>query len=135
MPLVVLLMPSILFEFVISPLPQPERRYVALTVGVPYPPQGEIGGFIGKDIKTRQYTWSQDNKELTQSQSTKTRYQVLGQIDPHVALVEFLPETGRTYQLRLQASFVSYISSQLQIQSSAGIEMSYRWRSTLCKAA
>jgi 23S rRNA pseudouridine1911/1915/1917 synthase len=73
-----------------------EKRYIAVTKGVPSPRRGEISGFIRRDPHNRK-RFTHDEYE---GKPASTRYAVLRALEDH-AVVVLAPHTGRTHQLRV----------------------------------
>ncbi len=77
-----------------------EKRYVAVLDGVPDGAEGMIDLALAK-VSTREAGWRMvaDPK----GKAARTGWRVLAEKDGR-ALVEFLPETGRTHQIRVHAA-------------------------------
>lgn len=74
-----------------------QKTYLALTVGVPQPYEGEIESYIEKASK-------EDYEKMRSGDEGKkavTEYRVREALAGKFALVELLPITGRTHQLRV----------------------------------
>jgi 23S rRNA pseudouridine1911/1915/1917 synthase len=71
------------------------KQYIAITTGIPTLKQAEIDIAIGRDLK-RPTAFKPDKD----GKVSKTMYRILNSDDKH-ALLELLPLTGRTHQLRV----------------------------------
>ncbi len=80
------------------------KRYVALLEGVPAEEQGRIEMALGK-VSTAETGWRmvEDADGSLKGKASRTAWRVLSVRDGR-ALVEFLPETGRTHQIRVHAA-------------------------------
>lgn len=76
------------------------KEYIALTRGIPHPPEGEIALPIGRN---------QDNPSRRgvdlQGKPALTRYRTLV-TGNNLALVQLIPVTGRTHQLRIHMAHI-----------------------------
>ncbi len=77
----------------------PEKRYLALCVGTPFPKEGEVNAPIGRDAGIIKRCVREDGKPST------TKYKVL-KTGNGMSLVEALPITGRTHQIRVHMSHI-----------------------------
>eukprot|EP00730_Choanoeca_flexa_P010899 TRINITY_DN21519_c0_g1_i1.p1 TRINITY_DN21519_c0_g1~~TRINITY_DN21519_c0_g1_i1.p1 ORF type:complete len:352 (+),score=40.58 TRINITY_DN21519_c0_g1_i1:47-1102(+) len=84
------------------------KEYLALTVGVPYPPKGTIHGYIGtRPGQPQRLVYSKDGRGLTSSKvNATTHYELLSSLDTSAALVRLKPVTGRKHQLRIHCAQV-----------------------------
>lgn len=82
------------------------REYLALTWGVPDPPQGRIVTNIGRDPKDRlrMTTFPEGGDE---GKWAATNYSVVEDLG-HVALVKCVLETGRTHQIRVHMRHIGH---------------------------
>lgn len=80
------------------------KRYVALLEGVPAEESGRIEMVLGK-VSTAETGWRmiEDVDGSLKGKASRTAWRVLSVKDGR-ALVEFLPETGRTHQIRVHAA-------------------------------
>lgn len=81
-----------------------ERRYLALTAGVPLPPAGRIDTWIGRSDR--------DRKKMAvlpegRGKTAITHYRVMERLD-RAALVECRLETGRTHQVRVHMAHLGH---------------------------
>jgi 23S rRNA pseudouridine955/2504/2580 synthase len=82
------------------------KEYLALLAGVPRRGRGVIDNFM-----TRGRVFDKEEAEAFKAetglrpQRAVTKYRVLNELPGVMAWVQFLPETGRTHQLRLHAAF------------------------------
>jgi 23S rRNA pseudouridine1911/1915/1917 synthase len=72
-----------------------KKRYLALTAGVPRPPEGLVDRPLGRHPKDRK-----KQAVVEGGRAARTRYVVREAFAGH-ALVECAPETGRTHQIRV----------------------------------
>ena len=82
------------------------KTYLAFIYGVPKEPQGTIDFAIGrsrKDFRLR----SAQPKAKGRMREALTRYRVLGDTGTH-ALLEVMPETGRTHQIRVHLKAIHH---------------------------
>lgn len=79
-----------------------EKVYQALVDGHPPTPSGRIEGAIGRDPKHRQ---KMAIVPETRGKEAFSTYHTLERFSEH-ALLEVLPETGRTHQIRVHLAFV-----------------------------
>lgn len=81
------------------------RLYEAIVWGIPDPPSGTIETQLGRDPR--------DRKRIAvvkppQGKHAITHYEVLEELTPHHALVQFRLETGRTHQIRVHAKHLGH---------------------------
>lgn len=78
------------------------RIYLAVVVGVPMPPAGEVNKPIGRDLKNRQKmaVTSKNSREA------RTYYQLSENYRNVVSLLECHLETGRTHQIRVHMNHI-----------------------------
>lgn len=81
---------------------QVEKTYQALVDGHPPTPSGRIEGAIGRDPKHRQ---KMAIVPETRGKEAFSTYHTLERFDDHT-LLEVLPETGRTHQIRVHLTFL-----------------------------
>ncbi len=80
-----------------------ERRYWAITWGVPTPAEGTITGFLARDRRDRRRMRVYEN----QGKHAVTHYRVLQDFHD-AALVECRLETGRTHQIRAHMCHIGH---------------------------
>jgi 23S rRNA pseudouridine1911/1915/1917 synthase len=73
-----------------------EKRYIALTKGIPSPMRGQVEGFIRRDPHNRKRFTHHESE----GKQACTEYSVLRAFGDH-AVVALFPRTGRTHQLRV----------------------------------
>ena len=78
------------------------KGYLALTVGVPQPPQGIIDAPISRDPRNRKRMGV-----VIGGREARTRYETVETFDDH-ALVELYLETGRTHQARVHLAYLGH---------------------------
>ncbi|EGD83601.1 hypothetical protein PTSG_04209 [Salpingoeca rosetta] len=89
---------------------QVDKRYLAMTLGAPYPEKGRLDFPIGTNKDTGATacitpTMSADERSaLTNVVDAATNYRVIDNIDHHIALVDLKPHTGRKHQLRVHCA-------------------------------
>jgi len=79
------------------------KTYFAITLGRPYEETGEISGLIGKN---RGGTYEIVQADQENGKLAITRYKLLEPLSNGLYLIEFIPLTGRTHQLRFHAKML-----------------------------
>jgi len=79
------------------------KRYLAITNGMPHPPEGVIETFLGRHPRRRQKM----SARLPSGRIAVTEYRVL-ECYAQFALVELIPHTGRTHQLRVHLNHLGH---------------------------
>jgi 23S rRNA pseudouridine1911/1915/1917 synthase len=82
-----------------------ERKYIALAWGIPKEPEGQISGYIGRNLKDRKlmHVFPDD----TYGKWAVTNYKVIEEMG-YVSLVECRLETGRTHQIRIHFKSIGH---------------------------
>jgi 23S rRNA pseudouridine1911/1915/1917 synthase len=82
------------------------RRYLAVTAGIPSPPEGTIDARVGRsDADRKKMTVLPNNS--SRGKSAITHYKVLERLD-HAAQIECRLETGRTHQVRVHCASIGH---------------------------
>jgi 23S rRNA pseudouridine1911/1915/1917 synthase len=82
------------------------RRYLAVTAGIPSPPEGTIDARVGRsDADRKKMTVLPNNS--SRGKSAITHYKVLDRLD-HAAQIECRLETGRTHQVRVHCASIGH---------------------------
>ncbi|MBU7579602.1 MAG: RluA family pseudouridine synthase [Porphyrobacter sp.] len=82
------------------------RRYIAVTAGIPSPPEGTINARIGRsDADRKKMTVLPNNS--SRGKSAITHYKVLERLD-EAAVIECRLETGRTHQVRVHCASIGH---------------------------
>lgn len=79
-----------------------KKTYLAIVDGHPPTPSGRIEGAIGRDPKHRQRMAMVPD---TRGKQSSTTFHTLERFSQHT-LLELLPETGRTHQIRVHTAFL-----------------------------
>ncbi len=81
------------------------KEYLALLMGSVTPKSGTIDTFMVKgQVLTNEEASVYEKVSDSKPRRAITKYKVLGELDNILTWVQFLPETGRTHQLRLHAA-------------------------------
>lgn len=82
-----------------------ERKYVAVVWGLPKEPEGQITGYIGRNLKNRKlmHVFPDD----THGKWAVTNYKVTEELG-YVSVVECRLETGRTHQIRIHFKTIGH---------------------------
>lgn len=84
-----------------------KKRYLALVEGIIQPPRALIDAPIGRDPDHRQQMAVIPPRSSARARSAQTEYRRLEAYDDY-SLVECLPRTGRTHQIRVHLAFAGY---------------------------
>ncbi len=91
---------------------QVKKTYIAIVAGVPQPEEAIIDAPIGRNPKK-----PQSFKVTSQGKSAQTQYKVIkiiksskyqGSPNGSFSIVEFIPRTGRTHQIRIHAAYTGH---------------------------
>lgn len=82
------------------------RRYIAVTAGIPSPPEGTIDARVGRsDADRKKMTVLPNNS--SRGKSAITHYKVMERLDG-AAVIECRLETGRTHQVRVHCASIGH---------------------------
>lgn len=80
-----------------------KKSYLALVHGILQPATGRIEGPLGRDPRNRKKM-----ALVSHGKDATTEYQVLEYRDNHYTLVEAMPKTGRTHQIRVHFASIGF---------------------------
>jgi 23S rRNA pseudouridine1911/1915/1917 synthase len=83
------------------------KKYLALTEGVPAPPDGEIDAPIGRDPRQRKRMAVIRPGTSATARAAQTSYETVTAYDNY-ALVACYPHTGRTHQIRVHLRHIGH---------------------------
>jgi 23S rRNA pseudouridine1911/1915/1917 synthase len=82
------------------------RRYIAVTAGIPSPPEGTVNARVGRsDADRKKMTVLPNNS--SRGKTAVTHYKVLERLDD-AAMIECRLETGRTHQVRVHCASIGH---------------------------